>query len=222
MPRRVMLATPAYDGRVEVGYTHALVQSIKLCASKGVELHPVWWPGEALVQHARNMLVQLALDAKVDDMVFVDADQEWEPAQMLSLLAHAVDVVGAPVRKKTDAAEEYNVRANSPNCRIDPRSGLWIVDAVGTGFLRVSHSALLAIWELSPPYQKGTQQCRMVFDLKVIDGQLWGEDTLFCARLTELGFPIHLDPSFTVAHIGAKKYTGDFAAWVKKLRRQAG
>lgn len=216
--RTVMLATPAYSGQVEVEYTHALVQSIRACADFDINLKPVWWPGEALVQHARNMLVGIAIESKVDNVLFVDSDQSWQPQEAVALLRHPVDVVGAPVRRKSDSVEEYNVRVAGSEIRIDEATGLWQVSAIGTGFLSVSRKALQAVWDRSKPYRKGDQNTRMVFDVPVIDGELWGEDTIFCQKLTDAGFPIHVDPSFVVAHHGAKKYTGSFLNYIDQLR----
>jgi hypothetical protein len=215
--RRVMLATPAYDGRVEVAYANSLTQSLR--TASGWELFPVWWPGEALVQHARNMLAMIALEAEnpVDDIVFVDADQSWTPETLGQLLTPPVDVVGAPVRKKSDE-EQYNVRALKLDC---PPSGLWQVAGIGTGFLRVSRRALQAAWDMSPPYRKGDQESRMLFDVQISrDGQLIGEDMIFCEKLTTAGFPIYVDPSLSVGHIGTKNYTGNFAQWLDRIKQE--
>lgn len=215
--RRVMLATPAYDGRVEVAYTNSLVQSLR--TASGWDLFPVWWPGEALVQHARNMLALIALEAEphIDDIVFVDADQSWTPETLGQLLAHPADVVGAPVRKKSDD-ETYNVRASNLDC---PPTGLWKVTGIGTGFLRVSRRALQAAWDMSQPYRKGDQESRMLFDVQIaIDGQLIGEDMILCEKLSQAGFSIYVDPSLSVGHIGTKNYTGNFAEWLERFKKQ--
>lgn len=215
-----MLATPAYDGRVDVGYTHSLIQSIRLCAQHGIALFPVWWPGEALVQHARNMLVTMALEAGVADVIFVDSDQEWDPQNIVDLLKHDVAVVGAAVRKREDA-ESYNIRAKSLNFATDIKTGLWIVDGIGTGFLRLDKSAMEALWSNSEPYNHNGTKCRMIFDVGVVDGRLMGEDVYMCEKLTALGFNIYVDSSFTVAHRGAKTFTGDVKSYVANLKKAA-
>lgn len=210
-----MLATPTHDGRVECTYANGVVEAVKLCAKSGIDLFPVWWPGEALVQHARNMLVAMALEAKVDDLIFVDADQEFTGEQVLALLCHKVDCVGAPVRLKTDEHEGYNVRALDGLA--GRNGGLWAVDGVGTGFLRLSREALKSLWELSEPYEKNGQKARMVFEVGVVDGRLVGEDVSMCLKLTHEKIPIHIDPSMVPGHIGPKNYKGNFKDWVARL-----
>jgi len=213
-----MLGTPAYDGRVDVGYTFSLVKSIQACAAYGIALHPVWWPGEALIQHARNMLVGLAVEGGVDDLIFVDSDEEWEPDHILALLSHPVDVVGAAVRKRTDEVEAYNVRSKTANIPVDIKTGLWLVDGIGTGFLRLSRRALTALFQNSEPYDHSGTKCRMVFDVGVVNGRLVGEDICMCDKLTALGFKIHVDPSFTITHVGTKKFKGCIQTYVEKLK----
>ena len=59
----------------------------------------------------------------------------------------------------------------------------------------------------------------MVFDIQVVDGRLFGEDTVFCAKLTDAGYQVWLDPSFTVGHNGYKRYCGNVMAWLDRKSR---
>ena len=52
----------------------------------------------------------------------------------------------------------------------------------------------------------------MVFDVQVQDGQLVSEDNVFCKKW---GGPVYIDPTMTCNHIGVKKYTGNFEAFIK-------
>lgn len=217
--RRVMIGTPAYTGAVDVRYADSLVASMKLCALSDMELFPVYWPGEALVQRARDALFQLAVEAPVDDLVFIDSDQGWDAPDLLKLLRHPVDVVGAAVRKKSDD-EQYNVVMRSEV--IDQATGLLIVESIGTGFLRLSRRALDAMWASCPAYTDKRQPCRSVFPVGIdpVTKELVGEDTALCRAYGSLGFRVHLDPSITVRHVGTKVYEGDFAAFLKRVQSE--
>lgn len=218
--RRVLIGTPCHDGKPEAWYMHSVIQTIKLCRERGIEIFPVLMSYDAMIQRARNDLVKLALEGGFDALFFIDADEEWESHNALSLIEYPVDVVGAAVRKKTDETELYNVKAASPFMPINKKTGLWIVDAVGTGFIRLSRGAIEALWERSEEYEDNGKICRMVFNVEVIHRRLWGEDTIMCAKLKDAGFDIHLDPSFTVTHIGMKKFKGDFAAWIVRMQER--
>jgi hypothetical protein len=214
--RRVMIATPAYDGRVDVYFADSLVETIKLSAKYDVEICPIYMPNDALIQRSRNDLVKIAVDAGFDDMIWIDSDQQWKPEWVFKLLSYPVDVVGGAVRKKSDV-EQYNIRANDAQIIQDETTGLLIVDGIGTGFLRLSRRAFTALWESSAKYLNHGRDGRMVFDVQIVDGQLVSEDNVVCNKLKALGFHLCVDQNMTCSHLGTKKWDGDFAAWLEKL-----
>lgn len=206
MTRRVLIGTPAHDGRADVWFIDSLLRTDRLLRSHGIECIPIFMAYDSLVQRARNDLVRLAVEARVDDLVFIDSDECWEPEWVLALLRHPVDCVGAAVRKKTDE-DRYNVKVTAP--LRDAATGLVVVEGLGTGFVRLSRRALTVLWEGSEPYRNEGRDCRMIFDVRVIDGELVSEDNIVCRKLAKAGIPVHLDDRFTVSHIGPKKWEGD-------------
>lgn len=215
--RRVMVATPAYDGRVDIHFADSVVNSVKLAAGMGIDLMPVYWPHEAILFHARNELFQMAVEHQVDDLVWIDSDQGWNPEDLIKLLSYDVDVVGAPVRKKTLENELYNVRANSANIPVDINTELLIIEGLGTGFIRLSKRAVNALWDTAGEYNKDGRSCRMVFENMLKNGNLVSEDNVLCEKLKALGYVIHLDPQITCSHFGSVEFTGDFSQWLKGL-----
>jgi hypothetical protein len=210
--RRVLLGTPAHDGRVDVWYCNSLVNTIKMAQQQGVQIDPIYMSYDSLVQRARNDLVRLALEQRYDDLIFMDSDQEWDPAWIFQLLAHKEDVVGGTVVKKSDQPL-FNVKILKSPLQIDG-NGLIEVESVGTGFLKISRSALEAVWNISEEYINEGRKCRMVFDVKLINGELVSEDNVFCAKWRGLGNQVWIDPTMTCGHVGVKKYTGNFLQFV--------
>lgn len=217
--RRILIGTPAYDGRIDVLYAHALWQTIRLGEKKGMEIIPVFMSYDSLVQRARNDLVRLAIKDNFDDLFFIDSDMQWEPDWALAILEHDVDCVGAAYRKKTDDQELYTIKTKFP-IPIDLKTGLWIVEGLGTGFLRFSRKALQLLWDSSEEYENEGQKCRWIFDVCPVDGKLLGEDMIACEKLRQLGMNVYLDPTFTPIHIGIKRYYGDFASYVELLKKK--
>ena len=214
--RRVLIGTPSYDGRLEVHFVHALSQTIRLAIEKGVELREVFMSYEAIVQNSRNDLVKLAVEHDFDDLIFIDADQDWQPEWLFKLLAYPVDCVGGTVRKKTDSVESYNVKCDTWPIPVDPKTGLLVVDGLGAGFLRLSRRALRLLWDNSESYRCLSQApSRWIFDVRPVGGVLVGEDTFLSLKLKQLGIITYLDASMTCGHTGAKRFTGDFQAWLK-------
>lgn len=221
MTRRVFLGTPCYDGRIDVWYANSLFQTQKLAPEFDVEIIPIWLSYDALLQRARNDCIALALETNSDDIIFIDADIEWQPEWFFQLLSYQVDVVGGTYRKKTDDEEVYVAKIeNLKDCPSDPETGLLQVDGLGTGFLRLSQKAMLNLWNSSEPYNEieSNKHRRWIFDVVVEKGNLISEDINLCNKLKKLGFKIYLDPTITCNHIGPKKFKGSFEKWAADLK----
>jgi glycosyltransferase involved in cell wall biosynthesis len=212
---KVLIATPAYDGRLDVWYTTSLVNSVRIAQDNGIFLHPVFMSYDALVQRARNDLFKLALE--YDAVIWIDADLEWNPMWIMELLGSDKDVIGGTYRKKTDDAELYTVKTNN----LEFKDGLIKVDGLGMGFVKMSKKAVQALWDASQPYQNEGREGRMVCDIQVIDGQLVSEDNVVMRKLADLGFDVWLDQRMTCCHIGTKKFYGNFEGFAQTLRKEA-
>jgi len=212
---KVLIATPAYDGRLDVWYTTSLVNSVRIAQDNGIFLHPVFMSYDALVQRARNDLFRLALE--YDAVIWIDSDLEWNPMWIMELLGSDKDVIGGTYRKKTDDAELYTVKTNN----LESKDGLIKVDGLGMGFLKMSKKAVQALWDASQSYQNEGREGRMICDIQIVDGQLVSEDNVVTRKLADLGFDIWLDPRMTCCHIGTKKFYGNFEDFAKRLTAQA-
>jgi len=214
---KVLIATPSYDGRLDVWYTTSLVNSVRIAQEKGIFLHPVFMSYDALVQRARNDLFRLAIEGEYDAVVWVDGDLEWHPMWIMELLALDKDVVGGTYRKKTDDAELYTVKTQN----LEAEDDLVKVESLGLGFVKMSKKAVQDLWDASESYQNEGRECRMVCDIKIIDGQLCSEDVVVFQKLKDLGYDIWLDPRMTCVHIGTKKFYGNFEDFAKRLSAKA-
>lgn len=212
--RKVLLGTPCYDGKVGVGFLHSLLGTLHLASQNSIAIYPVQVCHDALVQRARNDLVKIALESECDDLIFMDADQEWNPEIIMRLLSHEVDVVGAPIIKKSMSITDYNVKL-LPEGIPAPVNHLLRVKAVGTGCLRISKKALQTVWDMSPEYENNGTTCRMVFDVQVVDGQLISEDNIFCAKWRNTGERVWVDPALDLGHTGSHTWHGNFAEFIK-------
>ncbi len=221
-PRRVLIGTPCYDGKVDVWYANSMLETVKMGLQLGVEIFPIYLSYDALIQRARNDLVAIALQLECDDLVFIDSDIEWDPNNFFKLLQHPVDVVGGTYPKKGDA-EIYVAKILDSTRVPDPNTGLIEAEGLGTGFLRMSRKALELLWETSVPYEeKETGKVRRwIFDVIVDQGELISEDIYVCERLREGGIQVWLDSTITCNHVGMKKYTGNFENWYKSLQQTA-
>lgn len=205
--RKVLIGTPCYDGKIDVWNANSLISAIKMSSKFNVELSPVWMSYDALVQRARNDLVSLTLSHGFNDIIFIDSDIEFAPEWLFDLLNAPVDVIGAICPKKSDTPT-FNFKSLPTGLNVS--EGLLEVEAVGTGLLRISNKALTDVWNMSQPYMNSGKNCRMVFDIQIIDGDLVSEDNVFCSKWRSLGNKVYVNPNMTCSHIGNKKYSHKF------------
>ena len=217
MERRVLIGTPSYNGRIDVWFANSLVATVKEAEKKGIFVHAIYTSYDSLVQRARNSLVKLALDGGYTDLFFIDSDTEWEPEWFFRLLDRPEPIVGGALVKKTDK-EGYTVKLLDKNLKYSQDKKLIDADGVGTGFLKVSRFALEKLWEVSDEYSSEGEKHRMVFDIKVENGDLISEDYVLCNKWKKLGYKVWLDPTITCNHIGIKKFKGDLNKFLDKQK----
>jgi hypothetical protein len=215
--RKVLIATPSYDGKIDVWYANSLVSTILLGVQNDILFHPIYMSYDALVQRARNDLIGIAIENGYDDILWIDADMEWDPEKALELIQSKHDVLGLPVIKKSPNFESYNIKIN-PKDLVQDQTGFVKVESVGTGFLKMSRSAFTYLWDNSEPYIHNQQYRRWIFDVKIQDGDIISEDVLVCQKLLEGGFDIYVDPSSTCNHIGSMKFIGNFENFMQKVQ----
>ena len=213
--RRVLIGTPSYDGRIDVWFANSLVQTVKMAEKKGIFVHAIYTSYDSLVQRARNSLIKLAIDGGYDDLFFIDSDTEWEPEWFFNILNRPEPIVGGALIKKTDK-EGYTVKLVDKKLKYSEDKKILEVDGVGTGFMKVSKFAFDKLWEASDEYTSEGEKHRMVFDIKVENGDLISEDYVLCNKWKALGYKVWLDPTITCNHIGIKKFKGNFENFIKK------
>jgi hypothetical protein len=213
--RNIVIATPCYDGTVSTEYILSFMETVKLGILNGINFTPIIISGDSIIQRVRNNLVADFLKSNATDLIWVDSDQEWEPQWIINLVNYKKDVIGGSVVIKSEK-ERYNVVLDL-NKLLPDKEGLIHLRSIGTGFLLMSRKVLKELWETSEAYSDASikednteKNSRAIFEIKVVDGQLVGEDILLCRKLQSLGYTIYLDPRITCGHIGRRKWIGDF------------
>ncbi len=211
--RRVMIATPTKSGDVTIYYALALAETVMHATKAGIDIEPMFIPHDSFIHHARNRLLKLMLERGFTDIIFADADNDWRPSWVLDLLNYPVDVVGGTYPRKQDETY-FEVRIKSKPMSPGP-DGLWEVDGLGAGFVRLSRKAVLALWNWAPSYRYRGETHRMMCNVTVINGELYGEDTTLYENLATLGFKVYLDPTMSCGHTGTKRWKLPATPWRK-------
>lgn len=214
--RRVLIGTPSYDGTIGVWFANSLIETFRKANEKGIYLHVIYTSYDSLVQRARNSLFQIALKGNWDDLFFIDSDTEWTADDFFKILERAEPIVGAALVKKDDKKEGYTVKLLNKKLNCSEDGELIEVDGLGTGFMRLTKFAVQKLWNISEVYYSEGEEHRMICDIKVVNGDLISEDYIIANKWRSLGYKVWLDTSFTINHIGYKKYQGDFKNFILK------
>jgi hypothetical protein len=216
--KKVMIGTPCYDGKVAAHYADAMLNSVILGSKSDMIIRPIYLPHQAVIQYARNELLKLFLSSEFDELVFIDSDQAWKAEDLIKLINSDKDFIGAPVIRKAEQ-EMYNIKCVENPLEIDSE-GLMVVDAVGTGMLKLTRNCIQQVWDMSQEYSMDFQKesHRMAFEIGINDkGQTVSEDNMFCFKWQELGGKVYVDTTIDPYHIGDKVWKGSFANYIERV-----
>lgn len=219
----VLIGTPAYGGQVHARFAWSLVETKALLSAKGIPCGWMYTESESLIQRARDRIAaQFMAMPGASHLVFIDADIEWKPADVLRLLSHDVPVVCGIYPKKCEPVEFpmhplMDAHGISPR---DDRTGKIQIASAPTGFLCIRRDAFErmavsgVVKKIRAMQGIGDDVLPHLYDYFPVevdddDGILWSEDYNFCRLWRRIGGEIWMDPAIKLTHIGAKAYTGD-------------
>lgn len=206
--KRVLIATPCLDGKVDAWFVNSLYESTKLGLKNDIMFQPVFLAYESILPMARNELLNLAYQEKYDSMVFIDDDEEWNAEILLEIVQSPRDVVAVPVVNKGDKKIEYNIFGI--NKKPSTKDGYYKIDRCGSGFLKLSQKVICDLWESSEECEFRGKKIKYICEYVNKNNQFVGEDIVLCEKIKELGYTIWLNAKQTVSHLGTKKFKGNF------------
>ena len=213
------VCTPAYDGKVECGYSQSLAEAAFCCPLYGVRLTAGVMGNGAFIELARNIFVKKFLEQFTDTthLFFIDADIKFEARAFLGLIKADLPICAGVYRRRQEP-EDYPFRSvDNPN-----GGGLWFVNdwlqcnRVPTGFLCIRRDVLTEMAKEAPQIEIHGQDGPVpwVFGTKFLDGKFIGEDYTFCDSYVEkYKKPIPVWTNFNFSHSG---YEGNMYEWLSR------
>ena len=221
--RKLMIAIPAYDGKLNIKSAFALARLAQMAPSYGIKLYLSHLSGCSLITQARNSLVADFLKTDADAILFLDSDVIVSPEAVLRLFALSIgkDVTaGIYPRRGSDRKFFVDMPTDEHKRLMFDESGLLQINRIGTGFMMIQRHVIEGMiakhpeWGYENNVDKRTDYA--LFDFCIKDGQYFGEDYTFCDRARADGYSIYLDPSISLPHVGTEEFTRDFEEDVLK------
>lgn len=205
----VMLGMPA--GRDLPALTvKSLMGTQSLCRDVQVPFQLGMVIGSAVVQWARDEVIDLFLQSNATRLFWIDSDMVWKPDQFMRLLALSQyrDVICAAYPAKKDQPTFY-VNYDK-DCLVQGDYGLLNINGLGLGFTVMSRRV---VEQLAANAKKVTddvsqRELAAVFRIDQVNGKRQGEDMAFFSDIRALGYTVWLDPTIDLGHVGVKTYTG--------------
>jgi hypothetical protein len=207
--KKVLIATPCLDQKVDAYFVHSLCESIKLGLKHDLDIRCVFLANESILPMARNELFALGYRENYDTVVFIDDDECWNEQALIDIVLSEKDVVTVPVVNKGDKDITFNVWLKDSK-ESDSSDGYIKIEKCGTGFMKISRKVLEDLWESNTELVFRNKKLKNICEYTYAEGQFVGEDITLSKKIKELGYDIWLNPHYTVSHIGNKMYKGDF------------
>lgn len=216
--RKLFVALPAYDFKVSLKLAVSLARLAQQMPQHGIDMSIGSICGCSVVSRARNLLVKDFLESDCTDLMFIDADINFEPEDVLRLMAWASDpqkgiVGGVPRTRKTNKVYIAQLDQDDEGLTMN-RMGLVRAKRIATAFMLVRREVFERLVNDNPQwnyYDHTTdRQLNAVFDFLVTEEGYMGEDYLFCDRARAIGYEVWIDPTIKLGHMGVQEYEGDF------------
>lgn len=215
----IFIALPAYDFKVSLKLAVSLARFTQVAPQHGISVQIGSICGCSVVSRARNLLVQDFIESPCDYLLFIDSDINFEPEDILRLMAWADDPkkgIVAAVPRVRDSNKVYIADLEYDENRELTMNGMGLVRAerVATAFMMVRREVFVSLIDANPDWtyydKRAGKDLSAVFDFKVTREGYIGEDFLFCDRAREIGFEVWIDPTISLGHMGVQEYTGNF------------
>lgn len=216
--RKLFVALPAYDFKVSLKLAVSLARLAQQLPQHGIDMNIGSICGCSVVSRARNLLVKDFLESNCTDLMFIDADINFEPEDVLRLMAWASDPVkgivgGVPRTRKTNKVYIAQLDQDEEGLTMN-RMGLVRAKRIATAFMLVRRDVFERLVNENPQWNyydhSSDRQLNAVFDFLVTEEGYMGEDYLFCDRARAIGYEVWIDPTIKLGHMGVQEYEGDF------------
>lgn len=215
---KLLIATPAYDGKVNVQYAVALSESINLLSHQGIKVDLKITAAGSLLVAERNRLLDYFRLSDCTHMLCIDSDLGWPCQAIPAMLQSDLEfVAGCYPARGIDHTFLFRDQKNPDGTIVQGPKGHLKMDYIPAGFMLLKKSVIEKMVAKFPNlYFKSRSdgsEGYCFFDTEVYEGEFWGEDFVFCRRAREAGVDIWVDPLIEFDHAGTR---GMLASCLKK------
>ena len=234
----VRIATPMYGGNCKGIYVDGVLALTFQLAQKGYQVSFSKIYNESLITRARNNLVHEFMTSNADVLLFIDADEGFNAADVVRMLESGKDVIGGIYPMKNFNWENIRKAALAGKENLAEYSGIFAmnlvpgttqirvnepmpVTEVGTGLMAIKRSVFEKMEPECPKYALNGSDAQFDFNNMVTEyfatsiteqGILLSEDYHFCRKWREMGGEVYAAPWVVVDHAGEYVFNGRYVS----------
>lgn len=246
--KKVMLATPMYGGMGNTMYFSSVLQLQAMMISNKMQLYHCFMMNESLIDRARNGLANDFLTkSDAEYLLFVDADIQFRPEDVLAMMSFEKDIICGPYPKKhinwpiiIEAVKhghenpaileklvgEYVFTPLDENTKMEK---IIRVSEAGTGMMLIHRSVFDKMKEKFPENfylsddsevirNEKKREMHAYFRTAIVDNRYLSEDYYFCHKWREIGGDVWLFPWSQCTHYGTYGFQGSVGHLVDVMR----
>lgn len=207
---KVMLATPAYSGKLDIPYALSLAETVNLLAQHQIQVAPMITASGSLLVAERNRIVQAFWESDSTHLLCIDSDLGWPAQAVLAMLESKKEfVAGVYPARGAEHTFIFRPEKNSDGSLVAEKH-LLKMQYIPAGFMLIARSVIEKMRDAHPdlyfePKDKTVDNPRAgycFFNTEVWEGEFWGEDFVFCRKAREAGVEIWVDPLIQFNHAG--------------------
>ena len=129
---KIFIATPMYGGMCTGSYTQGVLNLGNILRGEGIESMMSFMFNESLITRARNALTQAFLKTDCTHLMFIDADINFNPNDVVTMLRADKDVIGGiyPKKEINWQTVKQAIAAGVPDDQLKHHTGSFVVNLV--------------------------------------------------------------------------------------------
>jgi hypothetical protein len=221
--RKVMVAIPCGDGKIDARLATILLKAMDLLHSHGARMSFAHISHCSLVTRARDQLAADFLkNEEMTDFFMIDSDVvPTMAAWIVQLVARATEhpvVAGAYPSKIYGDPPVASYRVDYESGELTVEDDLIPIARIGAGFMNVRREVMTKLASGASIYRRHPDEETFFWRLfnekteyvNASEIAYIGEDYSFCDRVREAGYRIMLDPAIELLHVKTQDLHGKF------------
>lgn len=200
--KKLLIATPAYDGKVDVQYALSLAETKNQLENKGIPVKYNILTDNGLLSLARNELVAKFMLSDCSHMMFIDSDVGWNSQTISDMLELDKEFLAAVYPSRNPPYDYKIVPHLVDGNRLAMVDNLVLAKYIPAGFMMISRVGMQKIIDAHEhlAYSNEGREEYALFNTELINGSFMGEDFVFCDRASKAGVSILVMPDVQLTH----------------------